>query len=89
VVINNYLFSIGGWRNTASNDKGVTAIVCASGPCADPPAVSWAAGDSGATLSFGRYRGALVYAGGKFFFTGGQSDNTTVQSTVDLVGYSN
>jgi hypothetical protein len=91
-LANNFLFSIGGRSASGGYDsKGKTGEVCPArnGTCAtqSPPVLTWAGGDSGITLSVGRYRPGAVYVAGYFYFTGGRSDATTVLGSCERGGY--
>ncbi len=91
-LVNNYFFSVGGRQGAAGYEtKGKTAEVCPArdGSCAtaDPPVVEIGSGDSGITLSTGRYRSGGVYVSGYFYFLGGRANATTVLNSCERGGY--
>ncbi|MCK5688582.1 hypothetical protein KAI87_04885 [Myxococcota bacterium] len=87
VLVNNYLFSIGGIRGTAVEDQGLNLVVCNGVdvcPAGDP-ALDYAGGNLGVTLNEPRYRATLIYVGGLFYSIGGTNDTgslATVEYTV-------
>ncbi len=88
VLTNNFYYVISGKKASGDDDKGVTAVVCQGGaPCADPPPVAWAGGNSGIDLISARYRGALSYVGGLFYFIGGRNDVQGVLASVERGSY--
>jgi hypothetical protein len=88
VLTNNFYFTIGGKDANVLN-KGQTAAVTCPGASCDPPSVQIQGGDSGITLSAGRYRAGLVYTSGFFYFIGGSSSGTAPIATVERGGYAN